>query len=133
MSYHEKDFQSAFTSWVKANPNMFPTSTAFELKLTKGKSLPFNAVMEHQIIALQKAKGRGVFHKISDMSFGFKPFDAFWLRGAQAYVVIMYYVPQKRHVCYAIDVNIFVEEAQHSKRKSLTEQRAGEIGMLITL
>lgn len=133
MSYHEKDFQSTFTSWVKANPNMFPTSTAFELKLTKGKSLPFNAVMEHQITALQKAKWRGVFHKISDMSFGYKPFDAFWLRGAQAYVVIMYYVPQKRHVCYAIDVDVFVKEARGSRRKSLTEERANEIGIFIQL
>ena len=126
----EKDFQSLFTVWAKRN---WKKSAAFELKLTKLKSMPFNKVERHQLIALYDAKYLSMFHKISDMSVGYKPFDCFCLAGAEAYVVVMYYKKGDRKYCYLIDVTAFRAEEQKSKRKSLTEERAGEIGTKINL
>jgi penicillin-binding protein-related factor A (putative recombinase) len=126
----EADFQSIFTKWAKKHAQR---SAAYELKICKAKSMPFNRVEEHQIASLYRAKHGGMFYKISDMSLGYKPFDAFSLCGADAFVVVMFYVPGSRRYCYAIDIDTFIEESVESKRKSLTEARAKEIGTIIDL
>jgi hypothetical protein len=126
----ESDFQSLFTKWAKKNVHV---STAFELKITKGKSLPFNHVEEHQIYALYKAKHHVVFHKISDMSLGYKPFDCFALSGAEAYIVIMFYTPGSRRYCYKIDIDDWIGYTLESPRKSITEAEAKTLGIKIDL
>jgi len=126
----ESDFQSIFTKWAKKNVHV---STAFELKITKGKSLPYNHVEEHQVAALYKAKHATLFHKISDMSLGYKPFDCFALSGAEAYVVIMFYRPGHRRYCYAIDIDDWIEFQCESPRKSITEAECKIISIIIDL
>ena len=125
----EKDFQTRFNSWLT---NRFIGSGAFELKLTHEKSLPFSAVQEHQIHALNMAKYKSLVYKISDSGIGTKPFDCFKLEGVPAYVVVMYYKRGQKDF-YMIDIDAFMTEMNISERKSLTPERAGRIGKLYTL
>lgn len=130
----ERDFQKLFKTWVESNKDIL-SNTAFELKFCKNrKPLPFSAVQDHQLVALQEVKNIGKFHKIADqpfipgrMAYTFKkPFDCFFLKG-EAYVVILFYEPYEDKIMYWIDVDVFINEMNTSTRKSLTEDRAKEI------
>lgn len=116
----EAKFGTVFRHWLKARPGY---SAAYELKQTRTNSLAFSAVQEHQLLGLKAAKGEGILYKAPDDSAGHKPFDFFYLRHAYAYVVIKY--PK----CFVlIDVETFIYEKTISGRKSLTSQRARELG-----
>lgn len=134
----EKDFQTKFNRWLRY---VYKKTGAFELKITHEKSIPFSAVKDHQVAALLAAKGEGIAYKISDESSGFKPFDCFFLNNVGGWVVIWYYnnslqrghkrlgdVGLERSSFYLIDVDDWIQEKSESKRKSLTEERAKEIG-----
>lgn len=120
----ESDFQSRFSLWLKYHAE---GSAAYELKLTKDPSLPFNAVQPHQIRALQLAKHRKVIHKIADVGMLQKPFDCFVLSGVAAYVVVQFWKPGEKQF-FMIDVDDYVREMETSPRKSLTALRADDIG-----
>ena len=122
--------QSEFTWWAKHN---ISTSTAFELKICKGKSLPYSNIKEHQLWALFNAKHTIIVHKISDMSYGYKPFDCFALAGAEAYLVVMFYKKGKKHSCILIEIDVMMKEITRGGRRSLTEERALEIGRVVFL
>lgn len=126
----EKDFQTKFTRWLKSGSNI-PTG-AFELKLSKGISLPFNAVQDHQIAALKIAKHGRLAFKIPDDSRGTKPMDCFLLAGTDAWVVVMFWERGQKEF-FLIDVDAFVAERDSSKRKSLTSDRARGIGTAFML
>jgi len=108
----------------------------FELKLCKGKSLPFSSVAKHQEEALIAASSKtGLFHKISDSPFFTdkkmrftkpKPFDCFLLRDYPAFVVIMWWVPRKKKNVYYIHINDWIILKETAGRKSITEDMAFE-------
>lgn len=114
-------------------------SMVFELKLEKGTSFAFSRVAEHQIEALRQAKHSGLYHKISDMPQSFyggnkhfrfvkpKPFDGVYLRGVNAFVVLMFYKPRQPKIAYLIDVDMFVKERDSAIRKSLIPGDAARI------
>lgn len=131
----ERELQSAFTRFVKDNrPN---ASAVFELKLAKGPSLAFNSLAPHQVSALLDAKTeQGVYYRIMDQpwmpdrKYSFqkpKPFDCFFVREVEAYVVVCFYKPRKRKEALFIHIDAWCKEVKDSKRKSLTEARAREI------
>ena len=62
----EKEFQTKFTEWVRERPKGYFNNCALELKLCKEKSLPFDRVDDHQILALQDVKHKHKYHKITD-------------------------------------------------------------------
>lgn len=136
----EKNFQTLFTQWARENPP--GVSTAWELKLEKGKSMLFSRVAPHQIEGLLNVKHRGQYHKISDMPLraagkaGFmrfgkpKPFDCLYLSG-EAYVVVLFYVPREPKVMHFIDIDVWIKETQTSDRKSLTKDRSKEIAAFV--
>lgn len=128
MPYQEKDFQSAFNRWCK---HIYPHTAAFELKITKDSSLPFSAVKEHQEIALHAAKHGKMVYKIPDDSRGFKPFDSFMLTGTPAYVVIMFNAPSRDF--YMIDIDEWFREKAIATRKSITLEKAKQIGLSASL
>ena len=98
----------------------------FELKIVKGRSMPFNAVQDHQISALLDANGTGLYHKISDASYEKKPFDCFYLVDTPAYVVPVWYVPRKQKTAYYIRIDSYMSVWDKAERKSLTEEMARE-------
>lgn len=120
----EKDFQTKFTRWAKAN---IRENAAFELKLAKAPSLPFDAIAEHQVANLLSVKHRSLTYKIPDAGFDQKPFDCFTFSGASAYIVIMFYEKRGEKEFYLIDIDEFLRWKDMSKRKSLT--RAEAIGL----
>ena len=122
MSYLEKDFQTDFNKWCK---HLFPVPAAFELKCTKKNSLSFSAVKSHQESALYAVK-HGVFvFKIPDLG-NQNPFDSFMFKQSAAFVVIMFNAKSNDFVL--IDIDTWLTEKQSSQRKSLTLERALEIG-----
>ena len=117
----EKDIQVLF-----GNKNT--VKGVFELKLCKGKSIRWDAVKEHQIGSLLKAKHETIYHKISDSPFTQKftlkkPFDCFNIQ-ADAYVVACFYIPRKQKKCYYIDIDKYIESSEKSSKKSYREDEA---------
>lgn len=102
----------------------------FELKLCKKKSIRWDAVKEHQVKALLRAKHKNLYHKISDqpifkgMKTRFnskKPFDCFNIQ-SPAFVVVCFYVPRKKKVCYYIDIDDYINAWDKSDKKSYREE-----------
>ena len=107
-------------------------SAAMELKIVKnGKPMPFNKIAEHQLSGLYDAKHSGCYHKLSDMSREKKPFDCFFIKEVAAYIVIWWYKPRQKKEMIWIDIDRMILEIKNSNRKSLTEERAKEIGTVI--
>lgn len=126
MKKKEAGLQTRFRKWWKYNWN---ENSIFELKYCRGKALPFNAVKKHQIQNLQNAKHRKIFVKISDSAIGTKEADCFSLAKSSSYIVVQYASKKRANkTFYMIDVDVFSREMQKSDRKSLTEERAGQIG-----
>lgn len=99
----EKNLQSLFSSWV---PNNWGKTTAWELKLEKGRSIRFDRFSPHQV-------------------------DCFYISRAEAYVVVVFYVPRQPKDMLFIDIDTWVERAKNSIRKSLTNIEAREIASFI--
>ncbi len=124
----EKDFQVEFGKHNK----MFGV---FELKLCKGKSLPFDCLADHQEKALLDAYSTtGLYHKITDQPFlkGMtfqrkKPFDCFNLRDVPAFVVVMWWIAREKKMVYYIPIGDWITVRDNCGRKSLTEDMAAKI------
>lgn len=99
---------------------------AFELKIVKGKSLPFSAVKEHQVRALRQVEEEGFSWKISDFSLEQKPFDCFRIH-ERAYVVPVWYLPRVRKTAYYIRIHDFCDLRDAAGRKSMTEEMAESV------
>ena len=123
----EKDIQTKFTRWLKKHKR----PGAYELKICKGKSLPFAAVKEHQVNFLLKTQIEGIAHKLSDFTPGLKPYDCFFLH-APAFVVVSFWEPRNLRT-YMINIDSFIEMRDCSNRKSLTEKMADAAGISIDL
>lgn len=125
----EADFQTPFTRWLKYT-DLFPSGKlVYELKFTKENSLPFNAVMQHQLAALYTAKHGRLPYKIADVGIARKPCDGFMVAGSDAFIGIMYYVTRGCKEFFLVDIDVFLNEMETSKRRSLTIDRAREIGI----
>jgi len=120
----EADFQTAFTKWLK---NRFKKTAVFELKFCRGVSLPFSAVMDHQLLALQHASTSSLAYKISDGTLGQKPFDCFSVFRVPAYIVVRFEKPRCKKF-YMITVGNWLHHIETSQRRSLTENWAEKIG-----
>ena len=130
----ERDFQTLFG---KRNDKQ----GVFELKFCKGKSLPFNALAEHQERALIASSwGEGLYHKISDFPIFSKskvrfnrpkPFDCMFLRWEPAYVVVMFWESRKKKNVYYITIYDWIEMRDNADRKSMTEKMAIEYAHII--
>lgn len=132
--------QTFWTNHIKKRPP--EKSEVWELKYTKGNSIPFDAVKEHQIDALLAAKWNGLYHKLTDppifpgMQTRFnakRPFDCMFIKMVDAYVVLWYFKPRKPKVFIKIDIETFLAEKHKSTRKSLTEEAALQIGEAVSI
>lgn len=119
----ESQIQTLLGKWIRDN---FEGTAAFELKLCKGKSLPFDAVSDHQIGSLGQVDNDGLYYKIPDMS-AFnktskpKPFDCFHIQG-RAYVVVVYYKPRKPKEAIFVEIYDWLRLQGGHPRKSVREE-----------
>ena len=125
MAYQEKNFQREFNKWCLYN---LEDTSVFELKITKGKSLPFFSVKKHQVNALLAARRDKIIYKIPDDAYDQKPFDSFLIAHSFAYIVILFYKPYKTKIFYMIGIENWIKEVEKSKRKSITQDRSRELG-----
>jgi len=89
--------------------------------------LPFSAVKEHQLNALEAAGSEdGFLYKIADMGYDQKPFDMFFLRNAYDFIVVKY-----KTFFVLILRQDFVDESKRSKARSLSAEKAKEIAWRI--
>lgn len=104
----------------------------FELKLSKGPSIRFDALADHQLKALIAANSDcGCYHKISDFSFEQKPFDCFKIKNYPAYVVVCFYVPRKKKMLYYVEIASWIDLSDRiSPRKSAKECEIQDISSL---
>ena len=121
----EKDFTTKFNKWLHYH---WHEQGKFEIKIAKGTSLPYSAVMEHQLDALLARK---VIHKIVDVAEGGrKPFDVFVATGV-GYVVVYFYYKRGIKKFYIIDAYAFAVMKATSQRKSLTLEEAEVVACVI--
>ena len=87
----EASFQILFKGFLKKNP---PEGTeVHELKLVREGNFPIAQWIlknPHQARGLMQSKKGGCYHKLSDMSMGLKPFDSFYIKGAEAFLVVFF-------------------------------------------
>lgn len=125
----EKDIYPPLRRWLK---KYWPYTGAYEVKLARGKSLPFTALAKHQERALNIIKHGRFSHKLPDDTIGYKPSDIISLCEEGAYVVVFF---QKSKKGYLIDIDEWRRERERSERKSITEERCEKIriGKIIKL
>ena len=111
----ERELTAAFRRHVRQCP--LTKSCAIEFKFIKGKRLNFKSHFKpQQLPALLQAKQHCYYDKISDMSAGLKPFDAFNVCGS-AYAAIMFAGDTK---LYFVAPEKLIKTAE--KQKSITAE-----------
>lgn len=95
----EKNFQSEFCKWIQIEkiPGLF------ELKISKGNTVPFSYFESQQLPSLWKCYTDGLYHKESDASIGLKPADCWFMKG-DAFVAIMFNIPKNQNEFYLIHI-----------------------------
>ncbi len=122
----EANFGELFRHWHKANKKRMPMQFNFELKQTTGPSIRFDAVQEHQNDFLEAGESmEGFMYKIPDDSRGIKPFDGFYSSCTPGYIIIRF--PKHFEIISRVT---FLWEKEHSRRKSLSAERAKEISVI---
>jgi penicillin-binding protein-related factor A (putative recombinase) len=124
MQRRESTFATEFSKWQKYNwPADKPAY--WEFKVSRTKSLPFSEVSDKQKTNLQLKR---LYHKFSDYDRMGTPFDAVSFAG-KGYVVIQFWRPRNKEF-FIIPVDKWVQEVDNSQsnKKSITEERAREIG-----
>lgn len=120
------------TLFLKYAKHFLNNTFAFEAKICKEKSLPFNAVKDHQISNLYQAKHSLWNYKIPDAGYQ-NPFDGIQLHQVPSWVVIFWYQKRDDKRFTMIDIDAFCEEKRISTRESLTYERSCEIGKCLEL
>lgn len=107
MPYNERQLTSDLAKHLKKNPDAIPHSCAVELKYVRGNKLSFkHDLRPHQHPTLFQVANSHLFYKISDASPGAKPFDAFYLKEAPAYLAVCYQPrPRNKKNIYFLHAN----------------------------
>jgi len=103
----ESDLASLFSAYLrKADklPNVLTKSALIEFKIKKGKTALHlvRDMQPHQIPTLLKVEDGCIYHKISDMSPGAKPSDAFLICHSPGFIAVMWYKPRQPKMLYLI-------------------------------
>ena len=88
----EAEFTTLFSHWLFKNKPK--DSENYEFKVTNGGTFNLKHWRDkqpHQPRSLKQASGDvGLYHKISDMSMGQKPFDAFFTKNTKSFLIIWF-------------------------------------------
>lgn len=132
MPYPEKKLTSDFSAFLRKNKDAIPMSFACEFKVKKGKQKLdlIRDFQPQQLPSLRQAKHSCLYHKISDMSVGMKPFDSFQICLTPAFVGVLWYTPRKPKILYMIDIDN-IDFVMKNKVKKITEEEAKNISTYI--
>lgn len=124
----ESSYYSAITKYYATTAT---NNIAWEAKFVRTNRIPFSCLPQHQEEFLLAAE-RVLSGKIPDVGFSKKWFDGLVLYKATSLFIAIYYAPRATEI-YEIPIRAFLHEKYHSKEKSLTKERAAEIGKRIYL
>lgn len=120
----ERDLTTKIVHWLREKHKI---TGAYEIKITKSGSIPFEALKEHQENALKIANNGSLCLKIPDCGW-YNVFDVFCLVSVPAFVCVIFYKRGQREF-WLIPIKNWIAEREASKRKSLTPVRAQAIGI----
>jgi len=126
MSYQEKDFQSSFRRYAKNR--MSERTFVYELKVTKGDYINFSRLEDHQEYALRASSGGIAHHKLPDEGISQKPYDGFQVTGVPAFVGVLFNKEEQQKEFFLIPISDWRAAREEVDRKSLTRDKAAEIG-----
>jgi hypothetical protein len=132
-SLGRKKYEAEITTRIKKYMTMFwPKSCAWEVKVA-GESgrIYFNQFETHQLLSLQAVANRSFSFKIGDHGFQ-NPFDGFTFVRAHAYVILVYPQYSTREF-FVVPINAWIQEECTQKARSVTHQRASELGYTCVL
>lgn len=124
----EKSYYNDINKYYVENAT---NSIAWEAKFSKTNTINFNCLPPHQEQFLLEAE-RSFGFKIPDTGIGRKPFDGFVLNRATALFIAIYFLPRETEI-YEIPIRAFLKEKYESGKKSLSKERAREIGKVLNL
>lgn len=127
----EKSYYSDLTKYYTARALELKKSITWEAKFSRTHRISFTALQSHQERDLIKSM-RVFGAKIPDAGVMQKPFDGYVLFNAEAYFIAIYFLPRETEI-YEIHIRNFVDEKYRSNEKSLTKERAAQIGRRIYL
>lgn len=104
----------------------------WEVKKTNTNSIPFSGFADHQVASLMKAKHQRLNIKIRDVGIHQKNVDGMTFEKSPSWCLCCYPADNKDgYNCYSIDIDDWYNERRTCGRKSLTEERAKQLGTLI--
>jgi hypothetical protein len=115
---NERELTAAFRRYNNKHP--LKISCAIEFKFVKGDRLNFKSHFRpQQLPCLYEAKHNCLYDKISDMSAGIKPFDAFNVCG-QAFAAVMF---SGDNNLYFLDIDaIYPIQSKSLKREEIAKK-----------
>lgn len=117
--------------YIKYAKEILHKSVAWEAKFTRTNYINFKCLAAHQEERLLEAEG--VYgQKLADVGLARKAFDGFVLFEAKSFFVAIYFKPNKTLI-YQIPIRAFIKEKYAGKEKSLSIERANQIGKLIRI
>lgn len=122
----ESSYYAKITAYYTANAT---NNIAWEAKFSRTSRIPFSCLPAHQEEFLLKAE-RVLGGKIPDVGIAKKFFDGYVLYKATSLFIAIYYLPRETEI-YEIPIRSFLKEKYDSGEKSLTKERAREIGKRI--
>jgi hypothetical protein len=120
----ESQFQQKFGQWVEKNGR----TCAYELKISHGNTVTWSKFQDAQLPSLWKVYTGTKNFKLSDASFGTKPFDGFCLKNEAAYVGIMFNIPANQKEFYLIHIKDIMK-IRDSGAKSIKKKDCEKVGM----
>ena len=133
-NFHETDLQIIFKHWALGNEtkNGCQFTGGFELKISKGKTLPFSKFQPQQLPALKRTKHATLYHKMSDVDPNIKPYDCIVLYKEAAYAVIMFNkdTQEGQHKFYLIGIDE-VYKLKTAGKRSISETDCLDKGITV--
>lgn len=124
----EKDFYAPVTKYYIKNAIK---SGIVELKFTRTNRIPFDCLPPHQEENMLRAES-SFGYKIPDSGLTKKPGDIIIIKNGYSPFIAIYYKPRMTEI-YEIPIRDFLKEKYAGKEKSLTKERASQIGRRIII
>jgi len=126
MSFNEAGFQSKFRRYAKNR--MEGRTFLYELKVTPKDYINFNRLEEHQKYSLLAARKGIAHHKMPDQGIAKKPADGFQLCDIEALVGVLFNKNDQQKEFFLIPIEEWEKAREEVDRKSLTRDKAQQIG-----
>lgn len=127
----EKSYYAKINKYYIAHSWEYNNNIVWEAKFTRTNRISYKALASHQEASLVQAQ-RAYAIKLADVGQALKPFDGGMFYKASGFFIAIYFIRNKTQVI-EIPIDDFLREKYTSKEKSLTKERASEIGKLIKI